>query len=210
MAAILLAHLVQLRILQGGFHPIPIGLLEVDGGRRCARRNLLPLLRCRIGRGGSSRSGALVARRFLHCQRAGGGARKALAQEQWRQSARKTMEQGRRVEQMAGKKQMTAPFPYLPQDRSNRSRSDPNHALRMQSDRTRGKRGGQPSSATPPTTHVKRGAIITLAEKVGTYSQIKSKRHRLRSALHKWAHLRVTSHQSQHNARHACQKSQSK
>ena len=120
------------------------------------------------------------------------------------------MEQGRRAEQMAGKKQMPAPFPYLPQDKSNHSRSDPNRALRTQSDRTRGKRGGQPSPATPPTTHVKRGAIITLAEKVGPYSQIKSKRHRLRSALHKWAHLRVTSHQSQHNARHACQKLQSK
>ena len=34
------------------------------------------------------------------------------------------MEQGRHAEQMAGKKQMPAPFSYLPQDKSNRSRSD--------------------------------------------------------------------------------------
>ena len=88
------------------------------------------------------------------------------------------MEQGRRAEQMASKKQCQRRFPYLPQIKGNHSHSDPNRALCSQSHRTRGKRGGQPSPATLPTTHAKRGALITYPEKVGPSGQIKSKLHR--------------------------------
>ena len=67
---------------------------------------------------------------------------------------------------------------------------------RSKSNRTRGSHGGQPSPATPPTTHGNLGTTIMAPAKSCLNGQIQSKRP------HNGPTRRVTFHLSQHSARH--------